>query len=152
MKTNKKYITNYEIFFRKSIDVYELLCAEYFNKINKAHDNFKKSAHYKFYYSINDSYQLTQINLGVYSRFFIDIYNDVEEDKNKKFKNEFNKKFDEIICEDKNKLLFDLILMNAQKQFINFLKNEHKNYVIESNYVTQNKINNFLKNIIDEHN
>jgi hypothetical protein len=100
--TYQKFINQTEV------QLTELL-NEYKKKIQFSKEGFEEKAHNKFYKKICDDYLDLQKKLGDNSRFFIEIKDELEDDKSKDFETLFNKKFSKIKVKNNTSLMSDLI-------------------------------------------
>jgi hypothetical protein len=128
-----KKATPYQKFEVEKRNKYNVLQSDYELKIDKARDGKQGAAHYKFYYSLIETYRKKQISLGNLSRFLIEIQNELDEDKDKEFAKEFNNEFSKLKVKNESELLKQIAELEAQYEFINYLKREESKYTAEKN-------------------
>jgi hypothetical protein len=125
--------TPYQKFEVEKRNHYTVLLSDYETIIDKARDGKKGAAHYKFYYELLEIYGNTQRELGNEGLFLIDINKDLDEDKDKELETEFNSKFSKLKVKNESDLLKGIAELQAQKEFINYLKLEELKYRTERN-------------------
>ena len=122
----KKKQTPYQKFEEKVKGRSEELVKEYIAEVDKAGDKFKK--HNKLLTKARNQYNATQIELNKHSRFIVEIREEMDDDKDKKFDVLFNHKFASILDGDKDMLLNKLSELEALNKLLIHVVTEDQKY------------------------
>lgn len=113
--------SQYERFERQYKIIYGDFINEYSTRLAQSREGYEQKAYQKFLNEVYDRHRMISADLGVHSRFFIDIQDELEDNKEKEFDALFNQKFDNLPDEGKQVVFEKLCHLRALNDLINFL-------------------------------
>src|SRR5258708_7880325 len=120
--------TPHQIFEKEVTKLYETFVNECINKVNKAREGYKIKQLNGFLNLAREQYNTIIKELDKHARFFLDIKDELEDDKEKTFDELFNQKLNDQTDVNKNILLKRLSQLKALDRFFIYLTEETRKY------------------------